>query len=85
MKSSQWYRRNYGLIILFGIGIAAFAYAHVDLIEPGLANENIMREMEKQDRSNDNRMSDEEFMEAMRAERQRHDELMQECENMRNK
>ena len=52
----NWYRENYGKIIfwvviplLLGMGLVKLC-AHVDLIDPGMVYENMMMELEKQER-----------------------------------
>jgi hypothetical protein len=59
MKSSQWYRRNYGVIVLSGILFATFVFAHVDLIDPGLIVEHVKETMEKEAKENGESWTDE--------------------------
>lgn len=44
MKSSQWYRTNYGIIIVCAVVAVVFLKAHVDLIDVGMVAENIKEE-----------------------------------------
>jgi hypothetical protein len=55
MRASQWYRTNYGTIVISIIGVMLFMFfckacAHVDLIDPGMITENAIKEAEQRER-----------------------------------
>ncbi len=59
MKSSQWYRTNYGIIIACGVLAVVFIKAHVDLIDPSAITENIQQEVRKEAENNGEPWTDE--------------------------
>lgn len=90
MNVGEWYRNNYGKIIFWVILpfflVIGFSrlFAHVDLIEPLLWEENVKHEMHKHGDGTSHVVDeDEAFRAHMRAENERHQTLMQECEQKR--